>query len=165
MIIAAYAGAGKTTAAKLYPQNIVDFVCMPYKYYLDMENDEKEVEAKKADFDNVMRENWPRNYVAAIKEALGLNKILLIPSDLNVLMLLQCDKIPYILCYPQKEAKEIYYRRFIERGNTEEFINIFIGDWEQRLENLEQDDYGNHIVLRNDQFLSDVLSDLVVISD
>ena len=159
MIITAYAGTGKTTAAKLYPQDVVDFVCMPYKYYLDEESDAKEDEARKANSNNVMRENWPWNYVAAIKEATG--KILLIPSDLNVLMFLQYEKIPYTLCYPQKEAKEIYHRRYVERGNTEEFISIFIGGWEQRIQALEQDDYGSHIVLQGDQYLSDALSAVV----
>ena len=36
MIIAAFAGTGKTTMAKLYPQTAIDFVCMPYKYELDI---------------------------------------------------------------------------------------------------------------------------------
>jgi len=35
MIIAAFAGTGKTTMAKLYPQTAIDFVCMPYKYEIE----------------------------------------------------------------------------------------------------------------------------------
>jgi adenylate kinase len=30
IIIAAYAGTGKTTLANAYPQKFTDFVCMPY---------------------------------------------------------------------------------------------------------------------------------------
>ena len=33
-IIAAFAGTGKTTLAMRYPDLVIDFVAMPYKYYL-----------------------------------------------------------------------------------------------------------------------------------
>ena len=157
MIIAAYAGTGKTMLARLYPDRFVDFVCMPYKYILEPIQDNADDEACKANPNNVMREDWPFNYVSAIKDALAEGKTLLIPTDLNVLLLLRQEKIPYTLCYPQKNAKEIYRKRFIDRGNTEEFIDIFIGGWEHRIAALEQDTYGKHIVLKNDQFLSDAI--------
>ena len=124
MIIAAYAGTGKTTLASLYPQKVIDFVCMPYKYYLEPDSDSGE--SCKANPNNIMQSDWPHNYVVAIKSALGGNKILVIPSDLNVLSLLEQEKLPYTICYPQKNAKEVYRKRFLDRGNSEEFIHIFI---------------------------------------
>jgi hypothetical protein len=153
MIIAAYAGTGKTTMAKLYPQSVVDFVCMPYKY--ELEWDDRCGEDGKANPDNILREDWPYNYVSAVKLAVNEGKLLLIPSDLFVLALLERENIPYTLCYPQRSAKEVYRRRFIDRGNTEEFIEIFIDGWDQRIAALEQDTCGCHLVLRPDQFLSD----------
>ncbi|MCL2434385.1 MAG: hypothetical protein FWD16_07715, partial [Clostridia bacterium] len=126
MIIAAYAGTGKTSLAKLRPDTCVDFVCMPYKYILSPTPEGVEDEACKANPDNVMREDWPYNYAAALADALPGGKTLLIPTDLHVLLLLQYKKIPYTLCYPQRSAKEIYRQRFISRGNTGEFIDIFI---------------------------------------
>jgi len=156
MIIAAYAGTGKTTAAKLYPERVVDFVCMPYKYILAADGS-ADGESRKADPGNIMREDWPYNYINVVKENLKEEKTLLIPTDLNVLLLLRHKKIPYTLCYPQISDKEIYRQRFINRGNTEEFIGIFIGGWEQRINTLKQDKYGKHIVLKSNQFLSDVI--------
>jgi 3-oxoacid CoA-transferase subunit A len=123
MIIAAYAGTGKTTMAKLYPETVIDFVCMPYKYMLDDEDTWNE--ARKANEDNIMQDDWPFNYVSAIKQAMDNDKILLIPSDFFVLMILQAEKIPYILCYPQKDAKEVYRKRYLDRGNIEE-LNLCI---------------------------------------
>jgi hypothetical protein len=35
MIIATYAGTGKTYLSQVYPQTFTDFVCMPYKYLLN----------------------------------------------------------------------------------------------------------------------------------
>jgi len=155
MIIAAHAGTGKTTLARMFPEKIVDFVCMPYKYYLseDCEYDE----ANKANPDLEMHEDWPYNYVDAIIEAHKDGKTLLIPPVWSVLIHLEMEKLPYILCYPRRDAKEIYRQRYIERGNSEEFLSIFIGSWDRFIDAFEADTYGQHIVLESYQFLSDVL--------
>jgi hypothetical protein len=155
MIIAAFAGTGKTTLANLYPRIVIDFCCMPYKYHIDKDNEF--TEANKASFDFDFHEEWPYNYVKAIKQNISGNKVLLIPSDRYVLSLLEKDRINYTLCYPQRNAKEIYYKRFIDRGNSENFINIFISKWDNFMDILEADSYGKHIVLEPDQFLSDVI--------
>ena len=153
MIIAGFSGIGKTTLATLYPQSVVDFVCMPYKYKVD--DNEVFTKASKASFDYEFIFGWEVNYVKAIKENMSNNKILLIPSDFRVLSLLENEDIQYILCYPKREAKEIYHKRYIERGNTQYFIDIFIGRWDDFLDNLENDSYGRHIILEPDQSLSD----------
>lgn len=106
MIIAAYAGTGKTTLAAICPLAVVDFVCMPYKYLL--EHDGNRSEACKADPDNIMQDDWPYNYISALELTLDSGKLLLIPTDLRVLALLRQEKLPYLLCYPQKHAKEVY---------------------------------------------------------
>jgi hypothetical protein len=155
MIIATYAGTGKTTLAKLCPDTVTDLVSMPYKYELD--DQDIDSEACKANPDNIMRAEWPYNYVSAIKKALGNGKIILIPSSWPVLYNLQIEKIPYVLCYPQKDAKDAYLKRFLDRGNTETFIDIFIGGWDRFMENLEKDSHGLHIVLKPHQYLSDVI--------
>ena len=154
MIIAAYAGTGKTTLAEMYPDNVTDFVCMPYKYHLSPDYDSGE--AGKGNPYNIMREEWPQNYVEAIKSALTTGKTLLIPSDVNVLALLRQEKIPYTLCYPQRDAKEIYRQRFIDRGNTEDFLSIFIDGWDFYIGKLETVEAERRIVLEPHQFLSDV---------
>ena len=155
MIIAAFAGTGKTTMAKLHPQTTIDLVCMPYKYELEPDGNFED-ESCKASLDNIMRIEWPYNYVNAIKQIYKNDKHILIPTDLYVLMLLQKEKIPYLICYPERSAKEIYRRRFLERGNTEDFINIFIGRWDEFISSFEKDNYGRHIVLQSDQFLNDI---------
>jgi len=159
IIIAAYAGTGKTTAASLYPQTVTDFVCMPYKYTLEQGDDLGE--AGKANPNNVMRDEWPRNYVNALKAAMAGCRALLIPTDMFVLWLLQSENIPYWLAYPRREAKDVYHKRFLERGNTEDFIDVFIGGWDSFLDAFEQDTYGRHIVLEPHQYLSDVLPQIL----
>ena len=163
MIIAAFAGTGKTTLASLYPQTIIDFICMPYKYALDQ--DCKSNEASKANPDHILNYDWPFNYVEAIKHNLSNGKILLIPSDKIVLLLLQNKGLQYTLCYPERNAKKIYQKRFLDRGNANDFIDIFIGRWDMFIDSLEQDSYGNHIVLKPNEFLSDVINENGVIID
>jgi len=155
MIIAAFTGAGKTTLSKLYPQTVIDFTCMSYKYYLD--EDKEPTETCKADPNLDFRFGWEKDYVQAIKQHMSDYRILLIPSDRLVLLLLEKEGIMYTLCYPKREAKEEYHKRFIERGNSNHFIDIFIGRWDYFMDTLESDSYGKHIVLDSDQFLSDVI--------
>lgn len=84
-------------------------------------------------------------------------KILLIPPVMYVLFLLEMEGIPYTLCYPRREAKESYRQRYIARGNTEDFLSVFIDGWDKFMDFLEWNTYANHIVLDANQFLSDVV--------
>ena len=73
---------------------------------------------------------------------------------------LEADRIPYTLIYPEKNLKDEYEKRYRNRGNTEDFLDIFIGQWEFRIEELEQktSPLAKHIVLREEQYLSDVIN-------
>ena len=155
MIVAAHSGTGKTTLARMFPEKMVDFVCMPYKYHLP-ENIPYD-ESIKASSDLVMRDFWVFDYVTAIKEELKHGKTLLIPPAWNVLLHLEMDNIPYLLCYPQRSAKEVYRQRYISRGNSKEFLSIFIDEWDNFIDTMEADTYGQHIILEPHQFLSDVI--------
>ena len=86
-----------------------------------------------------------------------VDKHILIPTDLFVLALLREKNIPYILCYPQRNAKDIYHRRFLSRGNPEQFIDIFIGNWDKYISAFERDTFGRHVILKPNEFLSDVI--------
>jgi len=159
MIIAAHAGTGKTTLAKMYPDRVADLVAMPYKYYLSQDFDSIEEETIKANPDIPMHDDWPYNYIEAIKENMSSGKILLIPPDSMVRWMLMNENIPYTLCYPQRDAKEIYRQRYLKRGNTEDFLRVFIDRWDVFLDLMEGDTYAQHIVMLPHQFLSDVIEE------
>ena len=158
VIISAYAGTGKTTLANMYPDKYVDFVLMPYKY--ELEEDGNNDESGKANPDNILRPDWPYNYLAAIREAMREGKHLFIPTDHLVLIHLHAKNIPYVLCYPERDAKEVYRQRYINRGNSENFIDIFADHWDNWMDFFAEDTYGCHIVLRPDEFLSDAIDRL-----
>lgn len=156
MIIAAFSGVGKTYFCKNV-EGAKDFVCMPYKYFLPETEDNKvEDEKVKADFSLEMNPEYPTNYINAIMENIDKYKYLVIPSDSRVLEGLKDKHIPYILCFPLHKAKEEYRKRYLQRGNTEEFINIFIGGWDNFMKSLQHDTYGTKIILTEDEYLLDV---------
>ena len=159
-IIAAHAGTGKSYLAQLHPEKYNDFVCMPYKYHLAEDFDASENESCKADPDYDLNWDYPDNYVEAIKDALSKTRdTLIIPPDPRVLHLLKNEEIPYLLCYPENtdEAKEEYRKRYVARGNTEEFLRIFIDGWENFMNVFKMDDYGVHIVMKPSDYLADVI--------
>ncbi|NLG04662.1 MAG: hypothetical protein GX567_12665 [Clostridia bacterium] len=156
MIIAAFAGVGKTYFCD-HLEDAKDFVCMPYKYFLpETDSDNVEHEKAKADFSLQMNPEYPSNYINAILENMELYKYLVIPSDSSVLAGLEDMHIPYILCFPERTAKEEYRRRYLQRGNNEEFIDIFIGGWDNFMKSLQYDEYGAKIILAEDKYLLDV---------
>ena len=162
-IVAAHAGTGKTTLAKQRPDIFVDFVSMPYKYHVPDNYTAEESESCKADPDYELNMDWPENYVEAIMSELGNSeKMLLVPPDWRLLWMLEREEIQYILCYPEntEEAKTTYRERYLSRGNTEHFLEIFIDGWDQFMVSLETNKYARHIVLKPHQFLTDIVDEI-----
>ena len=166
MVIAAHAGTGKTYFAGTVPGSI-DFVCMPYKYDLHREDfypavgtgmsPARESENCKADLALEMRMEWPFNYIEAILQEHASYRYLIIPPVLPVLRALREEGVPYILCYPEREAKDVYERRYRARGNTEQFIDIFIGGWDRFLDGMASDPGRHHIVMKRHEYLTDLV--------
>ncbi len=156
MIVAAHAGTGKTHFAKKHPEKVIDFVCMPYKYFLSVDTEDNE--SCKADLNLIMRPKWPENYAAELISMRDSDKIILIPPVIPVLQVLDIEDIPYLLVYPLHDAKDVYLQRYIGRGNSETFLSIFIQGWDWFLEGMEAHTGGQHIILKPHEFLSDALA-------
>ena len=158
MIIAAHAGTGKTYFSKNVYDS-VDFVCMPYKYYLpDGFIAGEEDESVKADLNLIMREEWPDNYIKAVINVYNEHKYIIIPPIGSVLAALRDEEIPYVLCYPERSAKVEYEFRYRDRGNSESFLRVFVDHWDLFLNDMESDPGDNHVVLKEGEYLLDYLS-------
>lgn len=155
MIIAAFSGVGKTYFCNQV-EDSKDFVCMPYKYFLpNITCSPLEGEKVKADRSLEINLEYPQNYINALLENMNKYKYLVIPSDSRVLKGIEDQSIPYILCYPETNAKEEYRKRYQQRGNTDDFIDVFIGSWNDFMEYLRKDKYGVHVVLNEKEYLLD----------
>jgi hypothetical protein len=151
MIVAAFAGVGKTYFCNQV-ENSKDFVCMPYKYFMDDYDPVLDGERVKADINLRRNFEYPRNYIEAILENADKYKYFVIPSDTYVLGGLD---VPYVLCYPVRSAKEEYFKRFVRRGNSEQFLEIFIDNWDHFMNILECMEC-QKIILKEDEYLLDV---------
>ena len=162
IIIAAHAGAGKSYAAKMNSSVFTDLTYYMYRYEVPdgyVYDDDEDSESIKASFRFPENENYPENYLDAIKTAAKDNKIIFIVPDPHILSQLRTEGIPYLLIYPVRSAREEYRQRFIKRGNKDNFMKIFIGRWDSFIDAFERDTYGRHIVLQPHQYLSDVLNE------
>ena len=161
MIIAGFAGVGKTTFCEANQDKVIDFICMPYKY-----RNFNEV-AKELDEDESIKANnrleyicgWQKDYFEAIKECeMDVpEKCILIPTESRVLEMLYDENIPYLMVYPDASLKEEYRRRYVERGDSENFLHIFVDNWEMWMELLRHCPGYRRIVLKSGEYLSDVI--------
>ena len=161
MIIAGFAGIGKTTFCT-NNSVAIDFECMPFKYRFD-DNTPYEKESVKANPDLDFNPMWQYEYANKIEELCVENKYkyIAIPTDFLTLYLLTDKGLNYNIVYPKRSLKDEYKKRYIARGNTEHFLDIFVNGWDNFINSLEKFKTGNHIVLNKNEFLSDVIDSLI----
>ena len=135
IVIAGFAGVGKTTLAQKY-KNVIDIESSPYKYdYSSLGT--FDVEKMKGKIGRTINSEFPLNYINAIRKAQEEYDVVLVwihPEEI----LPYYDKygIDYYLCFPSKEALSEYEERFINRGNTREYINKVLKNYDERYEQL-----------------------------
>ena len=156
MIIAAYAGTGKSYAAQKL-NGILDMAIVPYKYQFPEDYDSKEyTESDKDDIDFPLDWDYPEKYVRDLFQNAKVYDHVFIPTDNRVLDILDREGAAYLLCYPTFEAKEEYRQRYIARGNTDSFFEIFIGRWEKWMDSFGKRSCRKY-VMRQGEFLVDVI--------
>ena len=159
MIIVAFAGTGKTTFCENH-ENAIDFTVMKYKY----ENFD-EVYAKcngetiKANPELIINTGWQYDYYEDLIKTYEENKdkIIIIPTDTIIMQWLESDEIPFTIVYPAADLKEEYRERYIERGNNEEFIKVFIDNWDYWQRVFQFPKSAIKIELKAKQYLGDVI--------
>lgn len=68
------------------------------------------------------------------------------------------EGLDVVLVYPCNSLRNEYLDRFIERNSDYEFIGKFMTYWHDRLNHLKRVSWcKNHIVLKQNQYLSDVI--------
>lgn len=157
MIIAAYAGVGKSTFAA-QTERAVDLPCMPYKWILPpTEKTALEMEGEKGALYHLGDPRFPENYVLEILRAERAYDYVLIPTDMTVVRCLQ-EKYDreIILCYPSDDCREEYRRRFIIRGNSASFMSLFADGWDRFLDPVRENQLGVHIVMGPGEHLMDL---------
>ena len=159
MIIAGFASVGKSTFCEKYKDKAVDFICMPYKYknFEELAKNLQEGESIKAHDNLELVLGWQNDYFEAIKEyeKKHSDTYIFIPTESIVLKWLYEEGIPYIMIYPEDDLREEYKNRYVNRGDSERFIEIFVDGWDSWMKLLRQCPGDNRIILKSGEFVAD----------
>ena len=158
-IVVAFAGTGKTTFCE--KTNAIDFISMPFKYinFYELSESLRENEIIKASEELICCPNWQKYYYAALKETYKTypEQLIIIPTIGEIMEWLEADDIPYVLVYPERTAKHEYEQRFRARGNSEDFLSVFIDSWDYWMEGIRSHAKAEQIELKENEYLSDFI--------
>ena len=72
--------------------------------------------------------------------------------------LLQKHGFDIILVYPENELRNEYLDRYIARDSPSDFIGVFMKYWNNWLNELKEQDYCKHKVLKSGEYLQNILT-------
>jgi len=154
MVIAGYAGIGKSALGKKY--NIPEIPSMPYAWILPKKDPNLSYEAEKAAKYHVRNPLFPGNMLAAILMAEQKWGIVIIPTVISIIEVLQQQYgRNVVLCYPEDGLEEEYMVRYTERGNSESFIDLFVYNMSLFIKQLKNNGDATHIILKSGEYLTD----------
>ena len=157
LIIRGYPGVGKTYVGQKY-DDIIDLESSDYKWIYDSKVQNMNKELRKSTNYKKLNPAWPNNYIETIKslQSSGKYKVILVAPDEEIKEELDRNNIEYSICIPDISCKEEYYQRFVNRGNTQEFIDVRINKFEQRIKQLMSQPHPI-IILNPKEYLEDYL--------
>ena len=139
IIISAYPACGKSTFYSLYSVysghpnglKILDSDSSLYSWVYD-ENGNKT---------NIRNPKFPKNYIHYIKVRSKTEDIIFVSSHKTVRQALFKAGIPYISIYPKDTLLNMkeWKSRFLERGNTQAFIDFQMEHWSEFIQDLNED--------------------------
>lgn len=101
--------------------------------------------------------SFPANYVEYVHACFGVYTNIFVSTHAEVRAAMKEAGLLHYIVYPTRDQKEIYLKRYIERDSHEYLIELIDQSWDTWLDELESETNVNHIVLKRNQFLSDVL--------
>ncbi len=153
LVIAGFAGIGKTTLAKKY-SNVIDIESSPYKYDYSMYNN-IDYEKLKGNKERIKNTDFPQNYIDAINKAKQKYDVVLVWLCDEAIGIYKKFGIEFVVCYPNIEAFEGYKQRYISRGNPPTWIDSVVSYYDEFvINNLEKFNYGK-IILSKGETLED----------
>lgn len=96
-------------------------------------------------------------YINDIKKQIGKVEYILLSTEPDGLKLLHDQGFHITLVYPDNELRCEYLGRFLERDSPYDFIGTFMKHWNIWIDELKKQNYCKHIILKNGQYLQDVL--------
>ena len=98
-----------------------------------------------------------KHYLRDIKNLIGKVDYIFISTDPDGLKLLNKEGYDITLVYPENELRNEYLDRYINRDSHYDFIGTFMKHWNIWLDELKNQTYCKHIILKKGQYLQDVM--------
>ena len=119
---------------------------------------------EKTNIDAVEVEYWKykdkglqKEYIEDIKKYFGVVDYIFITTEPDGLKLLHNEGFDIILVYPENELRNEYLDRYIERDSPHDFIGVFMKYWNPWINELKEQLYCDHIILKKGEYLQDVI--------
>lgn len=158
IIISAFPGTGKSFIVK----NKEELLGLENLKILD--SDSSNFSWMPGEVNKIRNPKFPQNYIEHIKKELTEGTdVIFVSSHSAVRRALQENHLKYYLVYPINNTinKTIYKNRFIERGNSEEFINAVMNNWEVWIDDMNHDKYPVKIILSAEKYLFDYIFTII----
>lgn len=113
-----------------------------------------------SDFENKIRNpDFPNNYINHIKENIGKVDFIFVSTHKKVLNELDNNKIKYYIVCPDHNLQDFYKMVYCSRGNTGEFINGIIDNWDVFFKDMQTSLCKDIIYIDEHNTLIDVLNE------
>lgn len=90
---------------------------------------------------------FPQNYIKHIKDNIGKVEVIFVSSHDIVRKALEDNNIEYTIVYPNKDQKEEFINRYIQRGNNKDFIKFISNNWDNFIDDIEKEIFPTKISL------------------
>ncbi len=134
ILYAAWCGTGKTYICN---RNNIDAIEVEYWKYKE--------------------KNLQHKYIQIINSYIGKVKYIFISTKPDGLKLLNNAGFNITLVYPSNDLRNEYLDRYIERDSAYELIGTFIKHWHIWLDELKEQTYCKHIILKSGKYLSNII--------
>lgn len=103
--------------------------------------------------------DFPNNYIEHIRNNMGKVDYIFVSSHKVVREALAKNNIKFTIVVPEKNLLTDWMIRMYDRGNTSEFIDTQINNWDKWLTEIdeEKNTYSKIIKLKRHEYLSDVI--------
>lgn len=147
-IISAFPGMGKTTMF----ENVKHLKCL--------DSDSSQFSWIEEDGNMVRNPEFPKNYIAHIKDNIGACDIIFVSTHKEVIQGLLSEGLSFNVFYPSIDDKELFISRYKDRGNPEQFIKLVDDNFEKFISDIDKLDGNNDILLiQTNSYISDYLDD------
>lgn len=133
---------------------VISAFCGTGKTYTDNNSDKKTIEFECWEYD---KGDFPNNYIDDIKFQIGKMDYIFISTNPVVLKELHKQGVNIKLIYPDISLKEEYFKRYLDRGSSSDFMDTLDRYWFDWLIELKEQNYCQHILLESGQYISNVL--------